>query len=130
MKFNELYNKVFVKEQNMAPASEDTEVAHPDNFDDVEPMPVPELPEPGDNTAKPQVSSSLTEYMTQCNDFADKLQSASGDCLQALVSNLDKPLTPFEGIHAKTSPDIEAAAKMLRQLSGKLLSFSIAASKK
>ena len=128
MKFDDLYNKVFVKEAEMAPGAA-TDVADPADFDDVDPIPLPEPADPSEGS-QPQVSSGLTDYMTQCNDFAEKLQSAGGVCLQALVSNLDKPLTPFEGIHTKTSPDIEAAAKMLRQLSGKLLSFSIAATKK
>lgn len=128
MKFDDLYNKVFVKEAELSPEAP-TEVADPADFNDVDPIPLPE-PEASPEGSEPQVSSSLSDYMTQCNDFAEKLQSAGGSCLQALVSTLDKPLTPFEGIHAKTSPDIEAAAKMLRQLSGKLLSFSIAATKK
>jgi hypothetical protein len=126
MKFDELYNKVFVKEAEAA-QPEATEVANPSDFNDVDPIP---LPEPTQAAAVPQPSGSLTDYISQCNEFADKLQSAGGNNLQSLVSSLDKPLTPFEGIHSKTSPTIEAAAKVLKELSGKLLSFSIAATKK
>lgn len=128
MKFDDLYNKVFIREQGELPSDDATEVAHPDDFNDVDPIPLPKPAEPGAEPAAPQVSSSLTDYMTQCNEFADKLQSSS-DCLQSLVASLDKPLTPFEGISG-TSSDIENAAGMLRRLSGKLLSFTIAAQKK
>ena len=129
MKFDDLYNRVFVQEQ--APSDANTEVANPEDFDDVDPIPLPEpgtQPAPAAAGGAPQVSSSLTDYMTQCNEFADKLQS-SGDCLQTLVASLDKPLTPFEGISG-TSSDIERVAGLLRQLSGRILSYNIAASKK
>ena len=130
MKFDDLYNRVFVREQ--APSDANTEVANPEDFDDVDPIP---LPEPSDipaaaATGAPAVqsASSLTQYMTQCNEFAEKLQS-SGECLQTLVASLDKPLTPFEGISG-TSSDIERVAALLRQLAGRLLSYNIAAAKK
>lgn len=125
MKFEDLYNKVFVSEQ------ENTEVAHPDDFDDVDPIPLPTLDseQPTEVNSVPQASPSLTDYMNQCNEFADKLQSANGACLQALVTSLDRPATPFEGI-SNTKSDVENAAKLLRILSGKLLSYNIAAAKK
>jgi hypothetical protein len=125
MKFDELYNRVFVQEQVPSEASE---VASPD---DVKVDPIP-LPEPGTTaaaTATPQAPSSLTGYMTSCNEIADKLQNSTGDCLQALVSSLDKPLTPFEGI-SRLSSDVERASSLLRELAGKLLSYNIAATKK
>jgi hypothetical protein len=129
MKFTDLYSRVFIQEQN-APSDVNTEVAHPDDFNDVEPLPVPEpsaqSTEPGET---PMTSSSLMDYMNQCNDFADKLQSASGECLQSLVMSLDKPLTPFEGI-SRISADVEDAAEKLKRISGRLLSFNIAATKK
>ena len=131
MKFTDLYNRVFVQERG-EPSDVNTEVAHPDDFDDVEPMPLPEIgSEPTEQVpgAVAPSSSGLVDYMNQCNDFAEKLQSSSGECLQSLIMTLDKPLTPFEGI-SKTSSDIENAAELLKRLSGKLLSFSIAATKK
>lgn len=129
MKFDDLYNRVFIAEQEL-PSDPNTDVAHPD---DVEVDPIP-LPSPADvqagSSAGPAVTTgSLTEYMHQCNDFADKLQSANGDCLQSLVLNLDKPLTPFEGI-SKLSSDIEDAAEKLKRISGRLLSYNIASQKK
>lgn len=129
MKFKDLYNQVFIAEQEM-PSDANTEVANPEDFDDVDPIPLPEpgATPPAAAAGAPQVSSSLTDYMTQCNEFADKLQS-SGDCLQTLVASLDKPLTPFEGI-SNTSSDIEKVAALLRQLAGRILSYNIAAAKK
>lgn len=126
MKFDDLYNKVFLSEQDV-----NTEVASPDDFDDVDPIPLPEpapegQPDPG--AAQP-TASSLTDYISKCNEFADTLQNPNGGCLQSLVASLDKPLTPFEGI-SNTKSDVEKAAGILRSLAGRLLSFTIAATKK
>lgn len=130
MKFDELYNRVFLSEQD-APSDVNTEVAHPDDFDDVEPMPLPEpSPEGEQKTPAVQTSSSLTDYLNQIEEFANKLNGTDGSSLQSLVSQLDKPLTPFEGIHGRTSSDIEAAAKTLRTVSEKLKNFIIASAKK
>lgn len=131
MKFDDLYNRVFLAEQDL-PSDPNSEVASPEDFDDVDPIPLPspeDIQKPGGAAPVVPNSSSLTDYMNQCNEFADKLQSASGNCLQALIMSLDKPLTPFEGI-SKLSSDIEDAAEKLRRISGRLLSYNIAAQKK
>lgn len=130
MKFDDLYNRVFIAEQDL-PSDLNTDVASPEDFDDVDPIP---LPSPADvqngASAGPAVTTtSLTDYMKQCNEFAEKLQNDGGACLQALVMSLDKPLTPFEGI-SKLSSDIEDAAEKLKRISGRLLSYNIAAQKK
>lgn len=135
MKFDDLYNRVFVVEQDEleeTPA-ENTEVADPADFDDVEPLPLPEpspeteTPAPVDNAA---TASSLTDYITQLEDFASKLNSTDGSSLQSLVSKLDKVETPFEGIYSRTSAEIVDAAKTLRSVSEKLKNFIIHAAKK
>ena len=134
MKFDDLYNRVFVIEQDEleVPAA-NTEVADPADFDDVEPLPLPEpsleteTPAPVDNTA---TASSLTDYITQLEDFANKLNSTEGTSLQSLVSKLDKVETPFEGIYSRTSAEIVDAAKTLRSVSEKLKNFIIHAAKK
>lgn len=121
MKFNDLYNRVFVAEQ-------ETEVADPANFNDVEGAPVPEAPmAPTGGAAS---GGTLTDYITQLEEFANKLNSTEASSLQSLVANLDKPATPFEGIRGRTSSDIEAAAKTLRSVSEKLKNFVINAAKK
>ena len=134
MKFDDLYNRVFVIEQDEleVPAA-NTEVADPADFDDVEPLPLPEpsleteTPAPVDNTA---TASSLTDYIIQLEDFANKLNSTDGSSLQSLVSKLDEVKTPFEGIYSRTSAEIVDAAKTLRTISEKLKNFIIHAAKK
>lgn len=133
MKFDDLYNKVFICEQD------NTEVADPSDFDDVEPAPLPELSSevsdqtPSEQTpvpASPESSSSLTDYINQLEDFANKLNGTDGNSLQSLVSTLDKVETPFEGIYGRTSAEIVDAAKTLRSVSEKLKNFIIHAAKK
>lgn len=126
MKFDDLYNKVFIQEQ-------DAEVADPANFDDVEGVPVPEAPVADPGSPSPVGAGdagTLTDYIRQLEEFANKLNSADGSSLQSMVANLDKPATPFDGIRSRTSSDIEAAAKTLRSVSEKLKNFVINAAKK
>lgn len=125
MKFNELYNRVFVGEQEVA----NREVADPADFNDVEPLPLPEptVEEP----AIPVVSgTNLNDYINQLEEFANKLNSTDGSSLQALVSSLDKENTPFEGIYGRTSLDILNTAKTLREIAETLKNFIIHAAKK
>jgi hypothetical protein len=127
MKFNELYKKVFITEEN-------SEVAHPDDFNDVEPMPVPEPStaesQPEGNQTTVQTGSGLTDYINQLEEFANKLNGTDGSSLQSLVANLDKIETPFEGIYSRTSAEIVDAAKTLRSISEKIKNFVINAAKK
>ena len=132
MNFNELYNKVFIAEQQVG----NSEVADPADFDDVKPMPLPPTELATDNADQQpegisdQTSSNLTDYITQLEDFANKLNNTDGSSLNSLVSNLDRVETPFEGIYARTSADIVDAAKTLRSVSEKLKNFIIHAAKK
>jgi hypothetical protein len=130
MKFDDLYNRVFIAEQDL-PSDPNNEVASPEDVEvDPIPLPSPADVQNGNAAGGPAVTTtSLTDYMKQCNEFADKLQNEGGTCLQALVMSLDKPLTPFEGI-SKLSSDIEDAAEKLKRISGRLLSYNIAAQKK
>ncbi len=128
MKFDDLYNKVFIKEQD-----ENTEVADPANFDDVEPLPVPAPTEaPATDALAPASdvsASTLTDYISQIEEFASKLNGTDGNSLQSLVSKLDRVETPFEGIYGRTSAEIVDAAKTLRSVSEKLKNFIIHAQK-
>jgi len=133
MKFNDLYNRVFISEQD------ETEVADPSSpdFNDVEPAPLPELtpevsPEMAETepTSSPESASSITDYINQIEDFANKLNGTDGSSLQSLVSKLDRVETPFEGIYSRTSAEIVDAAKTLRSVSEKLKNFIIHAAKK
>lgn len=126
MKFADLYKQVFIAEEEKLPLA--TDVASPDDVN-VEPAP---LPEPTTPNASPStgVGTNLTQFITEIEDFANKLNSTEASSLQSLVANLDKPATPFEGIRGRTSSDIEAAAKTLRTVSEKLKNFVINAAKK
>ena len=131
MKFDDLYNKVFICEQD------NTEVADPADFNDVEPAPLPQptpaLDAPSEEMPTPvaaESASSLTDYITQIEDFANKLNGTDGSSLQSLVSKLDRVETPFEGIYGRTSAEIVDAAKTLRSVSEKLKNFIIHAAKK
>ena len=130
MKFDDLYNRVFIAEQDL-PSDVNTDVASPEDVNvDPIPLPNPEDIQNGASSTGPAITTtSLTDYMKQCNEFAEKLQNEGGSCLQALVMSLDKPLTPFEGI-SRLSSDIEDAAEKLKRISGRLLSYNIAAQKK
>ena len=133
MKFKDLYNRAFTIEQNQ-------EIADPNDFDDVEPLPVPEpidlaTDDIGDDmiatTSSPaNGSSTLTDYITQLEEFANKLNGTDSSSLQSLVSQLDRVESPFEGIYARTSAEIVDAAKTLRSVSEKLKNFIIHAAKK
>jgi len=128
MKFDDLYNSVFLREQDEA-----TEIANPEDFNDVEPLPLP--PEEAgvtDQTAAPSIASAstLTDYINQLEEFANKLNGTDASSLQSLVSKLDRVETPFEGIYGRTSAEIVDAAKTLRSVSEKLKNFIIHAAKK
>ena len=134
MNFKDLYNRVFTVEQNQ-------EIADPADFDDVDPLPVPEpidlaTDDMGDSGVAPSEPMSgggagtLTDYITQLEDFANKLNGTDSSSLQSLVSQLDKVESPFEGIYSRTSAEIVDAAKTLRSVSEKLKNFIIHAAKK
>lgn len=135
MKFDELFNKVFVAEQGDA-----NEVADPSDFNDVEPAPLPQEPalatdeQPEDQQAlAPQSSVStgtLGDYINELETFANKLNGTESNSLQSLVSQLDRPGTPFDGISARTRPEIVRVAETLRSISENLKSFIINAAKK
>lgn len=115
MKFNDLYNRVFVQEQD--------EVASPDQVA-VEPAPMPEAPVEGDTGGGP-APVNLTQHIQKCKEFAKYLHDLDGgDCVLKFVADISKPGTPFEGIQEKTSPYIIAAAANVLELAGKLSSYT------
>jgi hypothetical protein len=141
MKFDDLYNKVFVSEQDEDEdlTATDKDVADPADFDDVEPLPLPEpasVPETplatdGTETAPVQPSGGgISSYISELEDFANKLNGTEANSLQSLVSQLDRPGTPFDGISARTRSEIVRVAETLRSISENLKSFIINAAKK
>lgn len=128
MNFQQLYKQIFVEEANETISKE---VANPEDFDDVAPLPLPEPPPAGEVAASSVATgTTLTEYIIQIEDFAGKLNSTDGQSLQSLVSSLDIKDTPFEGIYARTSLDILNAAKTLREVAETLKNFIVHAAKK
>lgn len=142
MKFDQLYKQVFVKEpQQSLSEANGKEIANPDDFDDVEPAPLPEVvptssseetagmsPEqPATTVSATETASSLHDYIQQLEEFAAKLNEPEGNSLQTLISSLDQPQTPFEGISSRTRSDILKAAETLRTISEQLKSYLISA---
>jgi hypothetical protein len=145
MKFDELFKSVYLaEEETKDQAATETEeintgstVPTPEDFDDVEPMPLPEQPEQeatpeGEEKSSGSVPSATTlkDYVFQLEDFAEKLNGVEGNSLQSLVSSLDRPGTPFDGISSRTKGEIVRVAETLLSISEKLKSFIINAVKK
>lgn len=132
MKFDELYNQVFLAEQITDP----DEIPTPDKFDDVEPAPLPgketALPT-GDEDLVPSEGSgdegTIRQFMDELEQLSDKLNGVDGNSLQQLLKQLDKPGTPFEGIAGKLSSDVTRASEILLSISEQLKTFIISAAK-
>lgn len=147
MKFEELYNRIYIQEKESLIEAEEDEsvdvsggVPMPEDFDDVEPIPVSsdssasgesetseETPVAADSLA---TASTLKDYVVQLEDFADKINGMEANSLQSLVAKLDRPGTPFDGISSRTTSEIVRVAETLLSISEKLKSFIINASKK
>lgn len=143
MKFDDLYNKVFVSEQDEDEdlTATDKDVADPADFNDVEPLPLPEPPSVPETPlatdgsepaapAQPVSGGGISSYISELEDFANKLNGTEANSLQSLVSQLDRPGTPFDGISARTRSEIVRVAETLRSISENLKSFIINAAKK
>lgn len=133
MKFDDLYNKVFVAEQDKV---ESTDIADPSDFDDVEPLPLPEQPPVEDGDMQDPIqqpvvpTNNISSYISELEEFANKLNGTEESSLQSIVSRLDRPGTPFDGISARTRSEIVRVAETLRSISENLKSFIINAAKK
>lgn len=134
MKFNELYKKVFIAEQDQV-GDPESEVAVPEDVN-VEPAPIISAEqEPGAEEALPvdqtegEGSTNLSTYVDELDKFANKLNSIEGDSLQKLLASLDRAGTPFEGISERTKGEIVSAAKSLQAVSERIKEFIIHAAK-
>jgi hypothetical protein len=139
MKFDELYKRVYLNEQDKEVSAEEapeeigneTTEANPEDFKgDVEPMPQPALPEPATAEGQSEVSqgTTLMDYVNKLDEVSELLLNLDGDCLQKLVLSLDKPGTPFDGISNK-SAEIVRTSEALSTLSGKLKMYIISSAK-
>lgn len=95
MKFNELCKQLFLSEQD---GVEKKEIADPNDFNDVKPLPT------GENQAQPAgkapaaLSSTLQDHVNKLNEFANFLNGTEVESLQTFLNRLDVHATPFEGI--------------------------------
>jgi len=135
MKFDELYKRVYLNEQEEeAPEEEAPEEAgnesteaNPEDFQgDVEPMPVP-APAATETAAAPS-GLTLLDYTNKLDELAELLLNTDGDCLQKLVVSLEKPNTPFQGISGK-SAEIVRTAVAINDLSGRLKMYIISSAR-
>ena len=136
MKFDTLFNNVFITEQDdlvpgtdatpeapttdAAPVPPSDGVPTPDNYN-VEPAPV---------SASAGNVSSVKEFVIKLEDYADSLNGVDGDSLQKLVNDLDRKNSLFEGISRETSSDIIKLAELSVSLSEKLKGFIINSAKR
>lgn len=133
MKFDDLYNRVFIQEQN------ETEVADPTSpdFNDVEPAPLPELAPAAETPSVDQIDDvaesapNLSTYMQDLIEFGNKLMDEKNpdQSLLAVLRKLDKPETPFTGIYDRTCSEILNVKNKLSEIVSELLRFSIQAKK-
>lgn len=131
MKFDALYNQIFVTE---ADKDAETKVAMPEDVD-VEPLPLPEpsdeAPVEGNETgvapsAPVTGGGTLSDYLTKVQEFAKVLNDPDGDCLNKLIKQLDRPATPYEGIAGKITSDLVRVVEGLRSIETNLANYVIA----
>jgi hypothetical protein len=136
MKFDSLYNKVFLTEQNDEISLPDdvdadinadgeiadtgAEVPEPENFE-TEPAPV-DGPT-GDIGALKNYISTLEELITSLN-------GVEADSLQKLVNDLDRPNSLYTGIAGDTSPEITKLAEQTASLVEILKGYIIISAKR
>jgi len=116
MKFDSLYQQVFLTEQDeVAPEEVPTPeeevstgeggVATPDSIN-VEPAPVFAGVDAG----------GIQTYKTQLQQFADSMQNTDADCLQKLVNDLDYPGSLYMGISRELASRIIKIASDAKEI--------------
>jgi hypothetical protein len=134
MKFNSLYQHVFLTEQDQPQASDETSeappqeapptqeggVAEPDNYG-VEPLPV--IKPVSDN-------GNLAKYKKVLVDFANSMQNTETECLQKIVNDIDRQGSLFQGISRETSSRVIKIASDAKELATILEGFILNAPKR
>jgi len=135
MKFDDLYNRVFIKEQD------ETEVADPSSpdFNDVKPAPLPDLASTSETPSVDQTevvetaAPNLSTYMQDLINFGNKLMDEKNpdQSLLAVLRKLDQPgvESPFSGIYDRTCSEILSVKNKISEIVSELLRFSIQAKK-
>jgi len=132
MKFDSLYKQVFLLEQDeetLTPSTEEGEenvpqedgIPVPDNYN-VEPAPT--------TTPSAKGAVELNNYITQLNEFAKAMQNTEGECLQKLVTDIDRGGSLFMGISREMSSSIIKIASDAKDLATILEGFIINSAKR
>jgi hypothetical protein len=95
MKFNEICKQLFILEQDDANLVK-KEVADPNDFNDVQPLPTAQQQPGGAKAAN--IGSTLQQHVTKLEEFVDFLNGTKEESLQTFLNKLDVHATPFEGI--------------------------------
>ncbi len=139
MKFDSLYQHVFLTEQDQpiknsetpaesqpettkeeTPSMEGGGVAEPDNYN-IEPLPV----------IKPATDNgNLSKYITTLVKFANSMQNTETECLQKLVNDIDHPGSLFQGISREVSSSIIKIASDAKDIATVLEGFVLNAPKR
>lgn len=127
MKFDSLYNKVFLTEQ-------EEEIALPDDVDvsDETAPQEPGVAEPQNFETEPAPvggpvgdAGSLKSFIDRLEELSSVLNGVDTESLQKLVNDLDRPGSLFTGIANDTSPEItklaEQAASLVQILNGYII---------
>lgn len=139
MKFDTLYNNLIIEQDNMPvppeqdipqsaeqPTAQDAainKVPHPDNFDDVKPMPPVET-DSVQEKLKQQIAK-LVKLAQEVNGF-----EGSAPSIQQEIYSLDQPGSVYNGISGVVANDITSAAGSLLDAANKLSKFVISTSKR
>ena len=130
MKFDHLYQQIFLLEQDEeVPSTEPTPeeeppiesgVPDPENYG-VEPAPVG--PTAGG-------AAELTNYKAKLNEFAETMQNTEGECLQKLITDIDRNGSLFMGISREMSSRIIKIASDAKELATILEGFILNSAKR
>jgi hypothetical protein len=140
MKFADLYNRVFIKEQEDQTPEITDEVADPSDPDyNVEPAPLPKSPEEPSIDSEPAETqpaigntTSLMGYIDNLRKLASSLvdEKNPSQTLIGVLQALDKPTTPYERIgDDQMRSRILQAKTLLSTIADELADYSIKAIK-
>jgi hypothetical protein len=132
MKFNDLFTRVIITEQDEDPtlSSSDIDTDTPAITDDGVPMPDSYNVKPAPVSPISNNSGNIKNYISKLEDFAKTLNDDESDSLQKLVTELDRPGSLFQGISRETSSEIIRLAEQTASLAQILKGFIINSAKR
>jgi hypothetical protein len=97
MKFNEICKQLFIMEQDEIRLTK-KQIADPNDFNDVEPLPAPQAQDEVGVQKAASVGSTLQQHVDKLEEFVEFLNGTEEESLQSFLNKLDIHSTPFEGI--------------------------------